>query len=89
MDIIIGSGAAIAGIILLIVIVRVFISPIKILLKLGFNTLLGFAGLIAADIFGAYIGLSPGVNLCNAIVVGIFGIPGLALLILLKWLCGI
>ena len=89
MDIIISAGAAVTGIILLIVIVRVFISPIKLALKLVFNTLLGFGCLIAADIFGAYIGLTLGVNFINAIVVGILGIPGFALLILLRWLCGL
>ena len=87
MDIIISAGAAIAGIILLIAAVRVFIAPVKLALKLLFNTLLGFGGLIAADIFGAYIGLTLGVNLVNALIVGILGIPGFALLILLRWLC--
>lgn len=89
MDFIIYAGAAIAGIILLIAVVRVFIAPIRIILKLVFNTLLGFAGLIALDLFGAYIGITLGVNIINAAVVGVFGLPGLALLLLLKWLCGI
>ena len=89
MDLIIYAGAAIAGIILLIAVVRVFIAPIRMLLKLVFNTALGFAGLIALDLFGAYIGIALGVNLINAAVVGVLGLPGLALLLLLKWLCGV
>ncbi len=89
MDLIISAGAAIAGIILLIVLVRFFIAPIRIIMKLCFNTLLGFAGLISLDLFGAYIGMSLGVNLINAVVVGLLGLPGLALLLLLRWLCGI
>ena len=89
MDLIICAGAAIAGIILLIIIVRVFITPLRFILKLFFNTALGFAGLIALDLFGAYIGIALGVNLINALTVGILGLPGLALLLLLKWLFGI
>jgi len=89
MDLIISAGAAIAGIILLIIVVRVFSTPIKLLLKLCFSTLLGLAGLIAVDLFGAYIGITLGVNLINAAVVGILGLPGLTLLLLLRWLCGI
>ena len=54
-----------------------------------FSTLLGLAGLIAVDLFGAYIGITLGVNLINAAVVGILGLPGLTLLLLLRWLCGI
>lgn len=87
MDIIIGAGAAVIGIILLIVTVRIFASPIKLVLKLGINTLLGFVSLIAADIFGAYIGLGIGVNFINAAVIGILGLPSFALLFLIKWLC--
>ncbi len=89
MALIIYAGAAIAGLILLIAVVRVFIAPIRIILKLALNTALGFAGLIALDLFGAYIGISLGVNLINAAVVGTLGIPGLALLLLLKWLFGL
>ena len=87
MDLIIYAGAAITGIILLIAVVRVFIAPIKIIVKLLFNTALGFAGLILLDQFGAYIGITLGVNLINAVVTGVLGLPGLALLLLLKWLC--
>ena len=89
MDLIICAGAAIAGIILLIIIVRVFITPLRFILKLFFNTALGFSGLIALDLVGAYIGIALGVNLINALTVGILGLPGLALLLLLKWLFGI
>ena len=89
MYLILYTGAAIAGIILLIAVVRVFIAPIKIILKLAFNTVLGFAMLIALNYFGAYIGIALGVNLINAVIVGIFGLPGLALLLLMKWFCGV
>ena len=89
MYIIIGAGAAVIGIILLIVVVRIFTAPIKLVLKFGVNTLLGFGGLIAADIFGAYIGLNLGVNFINAAAVGILGLPGFVLLVLLKWLCSL
>lgn len=87
MNLLIYTGAAIAGMIMLIVIVRVFLSPIRVIFKLLFNTALGFLGLIAINHFGSYIGISLGVNLINAAVIGILGLPGLALLFLLKWLC--
>lgn len=89
MELIIYTCAAIAGMILLISAVRIFISPIRILLKLLLNASLGFAGLILFDLFGAYINISIGVNLINAFILGLLGIPGLALLLLVKWLCGL
>lgn len=86
MALVIYACAVIAGIILLITVVRIFIAPIRLILKLAFNTLLGFAGLIIIDLFGSYIGISIGVNLLNSAITGILGLPGLSLLLLLKWL---
>lgn len=87
MELFIYAGAAMAGIFLLIAAVRVFIAPIRLLFKLLFNTALGFAGLILLNHFGAYIGISLGVNLLNAAAIGVLGVPGLSLLLLLRWIC--
>lgn len=87
MNLLIYTGIAVAGMIALIIIVRVFLSPIRVIFKLLFNTALGFAGLIAINHFGSYIGVSLGVNFINAAVIGVLGLPGLALLFFIKWLC--
>ena len=50
------------------------------------NTVLGFVGLFLVNWLGSYIGISLGINVVNAVVVGTFGIPGLILLLLLRWL---
>ena len=55
-------------------------------LKFIFNTLLGFAVLIIVNFLGGYIGISLGVNWINAVVIGILGLPGVALLLVLQWL---
>jgi inhibitor of the pro-sigma K processing machinery len=53
---------------------------------LAFRTALG-GGLLAvlAQLDGV-LGLHLGVNLCNALVIGVLGLPGVGLLLLLKWL---
>jgi inhibitor of the pro-sigma K processing machinery len=63
-----------------------FTKPLKLIIKLLINTALGFAILVAINHFGAAYGIVIGVNWLNAIIVGIFGIPGVALLLVLKWL---
>ena len=63
-----------------------FTSPIKIIFKLLLNTILGFFALIAINYFGAFIGLTIGVNFINALVIGCLGVPGVGLLLLLRWL---
>ena len=52
--------------------------------KLLVNTLLGFALLGILSALGVLAKLSLGLNLFNALVIAVLGVPGLALLILLR-----
>lgn len=65
-------------------VVRLFAAPLKTALKLLLNTLLGFAALLLVNLTSALTGFALGVNLFNALVIGILGLPGLILLVLLK-----
>lgn len=85
------AGLQTTGIIIIIAVLAlvVFIilkKPIKIILKLLLNTVIGFLALFIINYLGSFIGISIGVNWINAVVVGIFGVPGVALLLLLKWI---
>ncbi len=64
----------------------IFRKSLKLAFKLLLNTVIGFIALIFVNSIGAYIGISIGINLVTALVVGIFGMPGVALLLLLQWL---
>lgn len=68
-----------------LVAIGLFAKPMKWLLKLAVNTVLGFIGLFVFNWLGSYIGLSLGINIINAAVVGVLGLPGLVLLLFLKW----
>ena len=70
---------------LVIALLRVFSTPLRLALKLLFNTLLGFLALWAVNLTAALTGLSLGLNLWNALVIGILGLPGFLLLILVQW----
>jgi inhibitor of the pro-sigma K processing machinery len=76
-------------VILAILILAVFVilrKPFKIVLKLVLNTVIGFAALFAINFLGSFIGVSVAVNWINAAVVGVFGIPGVALILLIQWI---
>ena len=73
------------GLILLAVVLRVFSTPLKLMLKVALNTLLGLGSLILLNATSAFTGLSLGLNLFNALVVGVLGVPGLVLLLLVQW----
>ena len=69
----------------LIALLRVFRTPLKIALKLLVNTLLGFLALWAVNLTAGLTGISLGLNLMNALVIGILGLPGFVLLLLTQW----
>lgn len=54
--------------------------------KLALRTAVGAGVLAALSCVGGVIGLNLGVNLSNALVLGVLGAPGLGLLMMLNWL---
>lgn len=65
-------------------VVQLFSAPLKLALKVLLNTLLGFAALLLVNLASGLTGFSLGLNLFNALAIGILGVPGLVLLVLLK-----
>ena len=73
------------GAFLLLAMARIFRSPLKLAGKLLLNTLLGFLALWLVAATSAHTGIALGMNLANALVVGVLGLPGFVLLLLLQW----
>ena len=67
-------------------VIRLFRSPLKLALQVLGNTLLGFGTLLVLNLSSSFTGFALGVNLLNALVIGILGVPGLGLLVLAQWL---
>ena len=59
--------------------------PLRLALKLLVNTLLGFLALWVVRLTAGVTGIALGLNLWNALVIGILGLPGFALLLLVQW----
>lgn len=72
--------------ILVIGFMKLFRKPAKFIVKLLLNILYGFIALVLINLVGAFIGVTIGINWLNAAIVGIFGVPGVALLLILQWL---
>ena len=66
--------------------IRLFRSPMKLALQVLGNTLLGFLALYILNLTSHLTGIALGLNLLNALVIGVLGIPGLGLLVLVQWL---
>lgn len=78
-NILIVIGCAIA----IFIIGKIFLFPIKKILKLVFNTIIGGAIIYIINLIGASFGFHIGLNIITSLVVGILGIPGAILLIIL------
>ena len=87
----------IAGLLLaffLITLLRIFRTPLRLALKLAppppspelaINTARGFLALWAVNATAAVTGVALGLNLLNALTVGVLGLPGFVLLLLAQW----
>ena len=77
---------AVAVGLLLVLFFAIFKTSIKIAFKLLINAIVGFVLLFVFNALGSIIGVTLAVNWVNAIVAGVLGIPGIALLLILKWM---
>ncbi|MCI8870800.1 MAG: transcriptional regulator [Lawsonibacter sp.] len=59
--------------------------PLGRLLRLVWRSSVGLAVLALFQQLGGFLGISLGVNLVNALVLGALGVPGFALLLILQW----
>jgi inhibitor of the pro-sigma K processing machinery len=58
----------------------------KIVLKIIYNAVIGGIVLIVINLVGKLFGFCMALNAVSALIVGILGIPGIALLIVLKFI---
>jgi inhibitor of the pro-sigma K processing machinery len=72
------------GGILAVIALALLARPIKWLFKVLINCALGIAVLVVFNLIGGLFGLYIGVNLATAATVGLLGMPGLALLLMLR-----
>ena len=59
--------------------------PLGRLLRQLWRSSVGLAVLALFQQLGGFLGISLGVNLVNALVLGALGVPGFALLLILQW----
>lgn len=65
---------------------KILVLPMKKILKLLMNSVLGGILIYIINMFGANFNFHIGLNLGTSIFVGIFGVPGAILLVILKFM---
>ena len=70
---------------LVVVCLRLFAAPLRLALKVAFNSALGFGAVWLLNLTTSVTGLSLGLNWFNDLLIGILGLPGFGLLLLVQW----
>ena len=78
--------AWIVGILIVLALGKAFLMPLKVILKLVLNGVLGGLAIVVINLLGQYIGFTIPLNIVSALVAGILGLPGIILLVILKFL---
>ena len=76
----------VAGVLLTILLIRIFSVPLRWLLKVLLNAAIGYVGLIIFNFFGGFLGLQIAINWVTILVTGFLGLPGVLLLLLFQYL---
>lgn len=78
--------AYIFGIIILFVLAKLLLVPLKIVWKLAVNALIGGITLIIINFIGGFFGLNIDINIITALVTGILGAPGVVIILILQYI---
>jgi len=75
----------ITGGLMLVVALAALRRPLEYLAGLFLRTGIGLAALYALNGLGGFLGIHLGINLANALVLGLLGVPGFGLLLMIHW----
>ena len=67
---------------------RLFLNPLKKVLKIVLNSILGGLTIFLINLIGGNFGFHIGLNFFTSILLGILGLPGAVCLIIIKLLIG-
>lgn len=70
---------------MLLLLGRALLVPVKVVLKFIYNALLGGVVITIINFIGGFLGFKIALNFVTALLIGMLGIPGIFLLIILKY----
>lgn len=74
----------VGAILLIFIFGRIFVWPMKVVLKLALNSLIGGVAILLVNALGAQWDIFIPLNILNALIVGVLGLPGAVLLLILQ-----
>lgn len=74
----------ILGIMIVFVLARISLKPIKFIIKILMNSIAGGVVLLLINTLGKFVGIHIGINAITAVAVGLLGLPAVILMLLLQ-----
>lgn len=78
--------AWIIGVLIVFAFGKAMLLPLKVILRLVINAILGGLAILIINFIGAPFGFTISLNFVSALVAGVLGLPGVILLVILKFL---
>lgn len=78
--------AYVAGLVIIFIFCRIFIKPIRWLVRLLINSIFGGLILAAVNFVGGFAGITIIINPITSILAGLLGVPGVILVIILQYI---
>ncbi|MBE5812373.1 MAG: pro-sigmaK processing inhibitor BofA [Clostridiales bacterium] len=78
--------AYIFGIIMLFLVAKLLLIPVKIVWKLAINAIIGGITLLLINFLGGFFGLYIPINIITALITGILGVPGVVMILILQYI---
>jgi inhibitor of the pro-sigma K processing machinery len=73
--------AALFLLVIIFIVAKVIMKPVKLLWKLAINSVIGLVLLLLVNYGAAYFGFALPINIITVLVAGFLGIPGILLLV--------
>jgi len=78
--------AWIVGVLLILLLGKTLLLPLRIVLRFVINAVVGGIAILLINIIGSPFGFTVPLNPLSALIVGLLGLPGIILVVILKYL---
>ena len=86
MDLVTMLLMVIAAVMLMSLFFRIIRLPLKWIAKAALHAAVGFVALFILNFIGSWIGVELELNVFNALITGLFGVPGVLILLIIKYI---
>lgn len=74
------------GLVMIYFICKLFVKPLKFIVKLIINGVIGGLILVTINFIGGFAGMNIIINPITSLITGFLGVPGIALIIILQYI---